>query len=226
MRVLLVEDTEDLAEATQRRLARSGLACDRAGDVADARACLAVQAYDAVILDINLPDGSGTDLLAEMRRAGSVTPVLMLTAQYSVDDKLSAFSLGADDYLVKPFDHRELEARLHAIGRREQADRSAELVVGSLSYNATTGVARLDGQPLDLTRREFTLLGLLMKNRGRVLSKERLLEGIYAFDDAVVGANTIELYVARLRKRLVGADVEIRTLRGRGYTLEQIGADG
>ena len=220
MRVLLVEDADELAEATQRRLARSGLACDRAGDVADARACLAVQSYDAVILDINLPDGSGTELLAEMRRAGSVTPVLMLTAQYSVDDKLSAFSLGADDYLVKPFDHRELEARLHAIGRREQADRAAELTVGALSYNATAGVARIDGQPLDLARREFALLGLLIRHRGQVLSKERLLEGVYAFDDTVVGANAIELYVARLRKRLAGSGAEIQTLRGRGYRLD------
>lgn len=225
MRVLLVEDAEELAEATQRRLARSGFACDLAGDVAGAQACLDVQRYDAAILDINLPDGTGTDLLRGMRRSGISTPVLMLTAQYSVDDKLSAFSLGADDYLVKPFDHRELEARLHAIGRREQADRSAELVVGALSYNATAGVAHLAGQPLDLTRREFTLLGLLMKNRGQVLSKERLLEGVYAFDDTVVGANAIELYVARLRKRIAGADVEIQTLRGRGYKLEATGPD-
>lgn len=220
MRVLLVEDSEDLAEATQRRLSRSGMACDLAANLADARACFEVQSYDAVILDINLPDGAGTDLLSEMRRAGQVVPVLMLTAQFSVDDKLSAFSLGADDYLVKPFDHRELEARLHAILRREQADRSAEQIVGELSYNATSGIATLAGRPLDLTRREFSLLGLLVKNRGQVLSKERLIDGLYAFDDAAPGVNAIELYVARLRKRLAGGNVEIQTLRGLGYKLD------
>jgi two-component system, OmpR family, response regulator TctD len=223
MRVLLVEDAEDLAEATQGRLAQSGMACDLAMSLGAARACLDVQGYDAVVLDINLPDGSGTELLREMRRAGQTMPVLMLTAQFSVDDKLSAFNLGADDYLVKPFDHRELEARLHAMHRRDQADKTAELVLGDLSYNATAGVAAVAGRPLDLTRREFALLGLLVKSRGQVLSKERLLEGLYSFDDAVVGVNAIELYVARLRKRLAGSAVEIRTLRGLGYRLDAHG---
>jgi len=226
MRILLVEDAEDLAEATQRQLGRSGMACDRAGSLAEARGFLDVQRYDAVILDINLPDGSGTDLLREMRRAGRSSPVLMLTAQFSVDDKISAFSLGADDYLVKPFDQRELEARLHAIFRREQEDRSAELTVGNLRYNATTGIATLAEQRLDLTRREFALLGLLMRSRGQVLSKDRLLEGLYAFDDAVAGENAIELYIARLRKRLAGGHVEIQTLRGRGYRLEATAPEG
>ncbi|PTV96587.1 two-component system response regulator TctD [Rhodobacter aestuarii] len=220
MRVLLVEDAEDLAEATQRRLARSGMACDWVTTLEQARACLDVQGYDALILDINLPDGSGTDLLRQMRRAGSATPVVMLTAQFSVDDKLSAFALGADDYLIKPFDHRELEARLHAILRREKADRSPELVIGALSYNPTSGLVQLAGQPLELARREFALLGLLMRNRGQVLSKKRLLEGLYGFDDTVAGENAIELYVARLRKRLSGSGVEIQTLRGRGYRLD------
>lgn len=226
MRVLLVEDAEELAEVTQRRLARSGMACDRAATAADARACLDVQRYDAVILDINLPDGNGTELLREMRRAGQTAPVLMLTAQFSVDDKLSAFQLGADDYLVKPFDHRELEARLHAIGRRQETARMAELELGDLRYNATAGTATLAGQPLDLTRREFALLGMLIRHPGQVLSKERLHEGLYAFDDAVAGENAIELYIARLRKRLAGGSVAIQTLRGRGYRLELRAEDG
>lgn len=223
MRVLLVEDAEDLAEATQGRLRQSGIACDLAMSVADARASLDVQRYDVVVLDINLPDGSGTDLLRAMRRAGRNVPVLMLTAQFSVDDKISAFSLGADDYLVKPFDHRELEARLHAMFRRGPADAASEVVVGDLSYNATAGRATVAGQRVDLTRREFALLGMLLHQKGQVQSKERLLEGLYDFDDAVVGVNAIELYVARLRKKLAGSGVEIRTLRGLGYRLD---ADG
>ena len=220
MRILLVEDAADLAEATQGRLSRSGNACDLAMTMAAARACLDVQRYDVVILDINLPDGTGTELLREMRRNGLATPVLMLTAQFSVDDKISAFSLGADDYLVKPFDHRELEARLHAMFRRGQADASSEVVMGDLSYNATAGVAKVAGTRIDLTRREFALLGLFVHQKGQVLSKERLIESLYAFDDAVVGVNAIELYVGRLRKKIAGSDVNIRTLRGLGYQLD------
>lgn len=223
MRVLLVEDAEDLAEATQRRFARSGIACDLAMTLAQAEACIGVQRYDAVVLDINLPDGSGTDLLRAMRRAGQSVPVLMLTAAFSVDAKISAFALGADDYLVKPFDHRELEARLHAMLRREHGDKATEVTLGQLSYNASGQVAAVAGARLDLTRREFALLGMLVRARGQVLGKERLLEGLYSFDDASVGVNAIELYVARLRKKLVGSGVEIRTLRGIGYRLD---ADG
>ncbi len=220
MRVLLVEDAVDLGEATQNRLSRSGFACDLVPTVAEARAHLDVQDYDAIVLDINLPDGTGTDLLAELRRAGAKLPVLMLTAQFSVDDKLSAFNLGADDYLVKPFDHRELEARLHAMHRRDKEDKASVIELGNLSFNTSAMSAAIDGQPLNMTRRELALLGLLVKNRGQVLSKERLLDGIYSFDDAVVGVNAIELYVARLRKRLAGSDVTIRTLRGLGYRLD------
>lgn len=220
MRILLVEDAVDLGEATQGQLMQSGIACDLATTVAGAEDCLAVQRYDVVVLDINLPDGTGTELLRDMRRAGQAMPVLMLTAQFSVDDKVSAFALGADDYLVKPFDHRELEARLHAMSRRKMADRSAEIMIGALAFNATAGVVEVDGARVDLTRREFALLNLLVQHRGQVVSKERLLEGLYTFEDADVGVNAIELYVARLRKKLAGSHVGIRTLRGRGYQLD------
>lgn len=220
MRILLVEDTPDLAEATVARLRAAGIACDGAMTLEDARDFLEVQAYDVVVLDITLPDGSGVDLLREMRGAGRRMPVLMLTAHFSVDDKLSAFSFGADDYLVKPFDQRELEARLHVLHRRKSADRAGELVVGGLAYDPVAGRAEARGAALDLTRREFALLGMLMRSRGQVLSKDRLLEGLYSFDDAVVGVNAIELYVARLRKKIAGSGAAIRTLRGQGYVLD------
>ncbi|TYB81090.1 response regulator transcription factor [Maritimibacter fusiformis] len=223
MRVLLVEDALDLADATRSRLRKSGVACDHAMTLAEARDFLAVQGYDVVILDISLPDGSGTDLLREMRQAGHTMPVLMLTAQFSVENKLSAFSFGADDYLVKPFDQRELEARLHVLHRRKDSDRAGEIRIGALSFDPLAGVASVDGARLDLTRREFALLGILMRHKGQVHSKDHLLEGLYSFDDAVVGANAIELYVARLRKKIAGSGVSIRTLRGRGYVLD---ADG
>lgn len=225
MRILLVEDAQDLADATLSRLRRNGVACDYAMTLAEARDCLGVQKYDVVILDISLPDGSGTDLLREMRLGGHNMPVLMLTAQFSVENKLSAFSFGADDYLVKPFDQRELEARLHVLQRRKDSDRSGEIRIGALGFDPLAGVVTLDGARLDLTRREFALLGILMRQKGQIHSKDQLLEGLYSFDDAVVGANAIELYVARLRKKIAGSGVSIRTLRGRGYALDA-DADG
>ena len=135
MRILMVEDAEDLAEGVVAHLARSGVVCDLATSIADARACRAVQRYDAVILDINLPDGSGLSLLREMRRGADRTPVLMLTALASVDDRVAALDQGADDYLGKPFDQRELEARLRALVRREADRKDARIELGSLTYS-------------------------------------------------------------------------------------------
>lgn len=220
MRVLLVEDAVDLAEATQGQFARNGIACDLAMTVADARACLAVQPYDVIVLDINLPDGNGTDLLQDIRRQGHLVPVLMLTAQFSVDDKVSAFSLGADDYLVKPFDYRELEARIHAMLRREASDKSGDIILANLTFNPTSGTAQVGSERLNLTRREFALLSMLIRHRDQVFSKDRILDGLYSFEDTVVGVNAIELYVARLRKKLTGSGVSITTHRGLGYQLD------
>lgn len=223
MRVLMVEDTRDLAEAVLARLNRQGMACDLAFDMAQARDCLAVQDYDALVLDIGLPDGSGTTILRELRAKGDRTPVLMLTAQGSVDDRVQALDFGADDYLVKPFDQRELEARLRALIRRESGPREDVLSLGPLQFSPAQLSASLDGRRLSLTRREAALLGLLMRHSGQVLSKERLYDGLFTFNDADVGLNAIELYIARLRKKLSGSPVSITTQRGIGY---RIGLDG
>lgn len=200
MRLLLVEDTFDMAEAIMIRLDRSGIACDLAKTLEEARSLLDVQRYDVIVLDLNLPDGLGTDLLKELRLKSDRTPVLVLTAEFSVDDRVSTLNSGADDYLVKPFDHRELEARIQALYRREQGDKAEELAIGDLTFNATARVVRLKETPVNLTRREFSLLELFIRNRGKVLSKERLFEGIFSFQDTDVSMNALELYVARLRK--------------------------
>jgi len=223
VRLLLVEDTFDMAEAIMIRLDRSGIACDLAKTLEEARSLLDVQRYDVIVLDLNLPDGLGTDLLKEMRSRADRTPVLVLTAEFSVDDRVSTLNSGADDYLVKPFDHRELEARIQALYRREQGDKAEEVTVGDLTFNATARVVRYKDTPINLTRREFSLLELLIRNRGKVLSKERLFEGIFSFQDTDVSMNALELYVARLRKKLSGSSVRIETQRGLGYRLE---ADG
>ncbi|KZM51947.1 response regulator transcription factor [Labrenzia sp. OB1] len=220
MRLLLVEDTFDMAEAIMIRLERSGIACDLAKTLEQARACVEVQRYDVIVLDINLPDGLGTALLKEMRAAGDRTPVLMLTAEFSVDDRVSSLNSGADDYLVKPFDHRELEARIRALYRREQSDKAEELTLGNLTFNASARVVRQADSPIDLTRREFSLLEILIRNRGKTVSKERLFEGVFSFQDMDVGMNALELYIARLRKKLAGCSVRIETQRGLGYKLD------
>jgi len=220
LRLLLVEDTFDMAEAIAIRLERSGIACDLARTLEQARETLSVQRYDVIVLDINLPDGLGTGLLKEMRARGDRTPVLVLTAEFSVDERVSTLNSGADDYLVKPFDHRELEARIRALYRREQGDKAEETVLGNLTFNPSARVVRVDDSPVNLTRREFSLFELLVRNRGRTVSKERLFEGIFSFQDTDVSMNALELYIARLRKKLAGSSVRIETQRGLGYKLE------
>ena len=219
MRILIVEDATDVAEAIAIRLGKSGMACDVADSCDAAEDFLAVQRYDAIVLDINLPDRNGTELLQDIRAAGDRTPVLMLTAMFSVDDRVSALDLGADDYLIKPFDQRELQARLRALVRREAEQKSDVLVLGPLCFSPAALSATLGDTPLNLTRREATLLGLLLRNQKNPLSKSRLYDGLFAFDDADVGLNAIELYIARLRKKLSASTVVIETKRGVGYRI-------
>ncbi len=219
MRVLVVEDAPDMAEAVATRLRQAGMVCDIAETADAAEDFLAVQRYDVIALDINLPDRSGTELLADLRRRGERVPVLMLTAAFSVETRVSALDLGADDYLVKPFDHRELVARLRALHRRDAEVKSDEIAFGALVFNPAAREARLAGRTLDLTRRELDLLGLLIRHTGHVMSKERLYEGLYSFAETDVGLNAVELYIARLRKKLAGSGVAIETQRGLGYRL-------
>lgn len=223
MRILLVEDAEDLAEGVIAHLDRSGVVCDHAPSIGDARDCRAVQRYDAMILDINLPDDSGLTLLREMRREADRTPVLILTALTSVDDRVAALDQGADDYLGKPFDQRELEARLRALVRREADRKEDRITLGTLVFAPEDRSATLGGRQLELTRREATLLDMLIRHQDQFLSKARLYDSLYGFEDADVGVNAIELYIARLRKKFAGSDVGIATRRGVGYRIQRNG---
>ena len=144
----------------------------------------------------------------------------MLTAQFSVEDRVGALDEGADDYLVKPFDLRELEARLRALTRREAGRAENRVRLGSLDFDAGAQSLRVGGAAVTATRRELALLNLLIANRGRIMPKERLFDGLFGFENADVGTNTIELYVARLRKKLSGSGVVIETHRGLGYRLD------
>lgn len=225
MHFLVVEDTADVAEAIIERLGRGGHACDRAGSLEDAKHFASASAYDLVILDINLPDGSGLDFLKWIRQRKNAVPVLVLTARLAVDDKIGALDFGADDYMVKPFDLGELEARVRAIIRRRSGESGVSLSSGNLQFDMATRMASIDGQPLSLTPREQLLLEIFMVNKGRVLEKDELVMRLFGLE-ADVGANAIELYVGRLRRKLAGAAFEIKTLRGLGYQALATGSGG
>jgi two-component system response regulator TctD len=222
VRLLLVEDTEDVAQAIVATFVRRGDAIDCVATAEDARDTLAVNDYEVIILDINLPDGQGTDVLRALRRQRKPTPVLMLTARMAVEDRVAALDIGADDYLVKPFDLRELQARVRALGRRSGQDRGGIIEFGRLALDPAGRVATCGGEPLQLTRREFSLLEALMANRARVMPKERLFDRMFSMDEEEIGLNAIETYVARLRRKLEGSGVAVRTLRGLGYQLVQV----
>lgn len=216
MRLLIVEDAEDVCDAIAESLRRVGHVCDKARTLDDARQFLAVQPFDLVILDINLPDGSGYDLLKEIRARGDTLAVIMLTARLGVDDRVDALDAGADDYLVKPFDIRELEARLRAVARRRHGETDAVLQAGDVCFNTATRQVTVAGVPCDLTRREQALLEILLSSRGRVIAKDELHARLFGLNEEA-GMNAVELYVARLRKKLPSTTLEIRTLRGLGY---------
>jgi two-component system response regulator TctD len=217
MRILLVEDTDDVAQAIISKLSGIGHTVDRAADGAIAAGMIIGQ-YDLIILDVMLPKMDGFALLTRLREAGRDTKVLMLTACGEIDERVRALDLGADDYLMKPFDYRELEARVRVLLRRTGGDSTNLLHCGNLAIDRKSRAVTLDGIPLELTRREVTLLEILASRPGRIFGKEELVDRLFTIDDNP-NANTVEQYVARLRKKLTGAQFEIRTLRGLGYQL-------
>mgnify|MGYP005989338649 CR=1 FL=1 len=219
MRLLLVEDTADVADAIVASFGHRGDAVDHASSVDDALDALAVQTYDVIILDIGLPDGLGTDILESLRNRGKATPVLMLTARSDIEDRVAALDKGADDYLIKPFDLRELHARVRAMIRRQDVDRSGTIEFGDIIFDPAGLTVEVKGSPVLLARREFNVLEILLANRERVVPKDTLLERLYSFNDEAVSANAVELYVGRLRKKLGDSRITIRTLRGLGYQL-------
>lgn len=221
MRILLIEDDQKLAEGLLRALAQDGHACDHLDRAGPAPAAFDTVDYDLAILDLGLPDGDGLELLAQLRRRGLDTPVLILTARDGVEDRIRGLDSGADDYLAKPFALGELEARVRALARRRGA--AAQLrSIGRLVFDAGVRDVRLDdGTALELTARELALIDMLMQQPGRVVSKQRLFDAIYNWD-ADANLSVIEVHLSRLRRKLndAGAGVGIRMLRGLGYRIE------
>lgn len=219
MRILVVEDTPDLAEAVARRLKRMGHAVDITHDGSEAEELLRLETYHLVVLDIMLPGTDGRAILRGLRARRASVLVLVITARSEVDDKVSLLDLGADDYIVKPFDLRELEARCRALLRRPLGMAAAVSRFGNLTFDAAAKRVEVGSQPIALGAREFRLLELFLGNLDRVLTKEALMEQLFGLDEAVA-PNALELQISRLRRKLEGASVEIRTLRGLGYAAE------
>lgn len=230
MRILIVEDDPVLRAVMQRSLADAGHRVDVAATLADADHFWCVQPFDAVLLDLNLPldaqaaqaggatQGSGLTVLRAARARGDHTPVLVLTARDRTSERIAGLDAGADDYLGKPFDLDEVEARLRALVRRAQGTQD-RTQAGALVLDRHVRRFTLQGAPLELPAREFEVLWELMTPPGRVVSKRSLAEKLSDFDD-ILGDNALEAFISRLRKKLAGSGAGIRTLRGLGYMLE------
>ena len=218
MRLLIIEDNQRLCQAIAESLRAHGFAVDTAASASEALRIWKAADYDAAVLDLMLPDGTGLTALKEMRDRGNMTPVLILTALGTVEDRVRGLDCGADDYLVKPFAMQELIARLRALLRRPGAALGRTLTLGRVSLDTSARIATVAEARLDLTRSELIVLEALLRNQGRVLSKERLAECLYDFEQER-STNSVETHVHRLRKKLAtaGADVSLRTLRGLGY---------
>jgi DNA-binding response OmpR family regulator len=216
MRILIVEDDSLLGDALQRGLRQAGFAPDWLRDGQSAAHALAVEPYQAVVLDLGLPRLGGMQLLRQMRGRDDRTPVLVLTARDRLEDRVAGLDAGADDYLVKPVELAELAARLRALLRRSRGDSAPTVEVGELKLDPAGHRAWLADAPLELTAREFALLLELASQAGRVLSREQLEARLYEWDQSL-GSNAIEVHVHHLRKKL-GAD-RIRTVRGVGYLM-------
>ncbi|MGE5492407.1 MAG: response regulator [Actinomycetota bacterium] len=219
MRILIAEDDTIIADGISRSLKRTGYAVDCAYTGADADVALMTGSYDLLILDLGLPKLPGLEVLKRLRARKSQVPVLILTALDGTSDRVKGLDLGADDYMAKPFELAELEARVRALTRRS-AGTTPVMEFGQLTYDQVGRVAHINGQPLDLSARELGLLEFLLTRAGRLVSKDQLVDHLCGWGEEV-SHNAIEVYVHRLRKKLEPGGVRIVTVRGLGYCLEK-----
>ena len=219
MRILIAEDDAIIADGLARSLRQGGYAVDWARDGADAESALVATSYDLLILDLGLPRLPGLEVLKRLRARGTQMPVLILTALDGTGDRVRGLDLGADDYMAKPFELAELEARVRALTRRS-AGTAPTIQCGALAYDQVGRVATIAGQAVDLSAREVGLLEILLARMGRLVSKDQLVDHLCGWGEEV-SHNAIEVYVHRLRKKLEAGGVRITTVRGLGYCLER-----
>lgn len=227
MRLLLIEDEPELSKLVSGNLSRSGFAVDTASSLDEAGAAVKAMNYDAILLDLRLPDGDGLDLLKSLRSRGDRTPVIALTARDAVADRVRGLNAGADDYLVKPFAIEELVARVNAILRRPNENLDLRLRLANLEFDTAHREAFIGGQPLALPRRELGLLELLLRRARRVVTRDALQDALYGEGDEIE-SNAVDANLSRLRKRLseAGAQIRIRAVRGVGYLMQESADDG
>ncbi|MGI4745404.1 MAG: response regulator [Janthinobacterium lividum] len=220
MRLLLVEDNEELADLLGRQLRAASFDADHAATVGDAIILVETRDYAAIVLDLGLPDGCGLDLLRRVRAKYCNLPVLILTARGTIDDRVAGLDLGADDYLVKPFAFEELKARIGALLRRPGMLLGQDVGIGDISFDTKSREVSIRGRLLQVPQRESQVLELLLRRAGRVVPKTIVESQIFGVEDEV-GSNAVEVYVHRLRKRLEQHDAKatIHTIRGVGYLL-------
>jgi len=219
MRILVAEDDPTLAEGIAAYLRPLGHAVEAARNGADADAMLTRERYDLLLVDVGLPRMDGFEVVRRLRARSQATATIMITARDTLEDRIHGLDMGADDYLVKPFELAELAARIRAVVRRGQTAGALRLVLGPLVLDIESRRAMLNDVPLELTAREWAVLEVLMKRLDKVVPKEHILQAISTWDDDLT-LNAIEVYVSRLRMKLEPANIHIRTIRGFGYRLE------
>ncbi len=220
MRILVAEDNETLASGLSAVLRAAGYAVDVVGDGVSADAAIATIDFDLVVLDLNLPEMDGLDVLRAMRARRSRSAVLILTARGAMDERVRGLDLGADDYMTKPFDVPELEARVRVLLRRRSGQHSARIVFGEIALDTVTRTVTAREAPLEVPARELDVLETLLMKAGKVVAKQAIIDSLAAFDDDL-SSNAVEQYVSRLRKRLAPYDVTVKVARGLGYYLDR-----
>lgn len=211
-----------MGNAMTQSLTHAGYAADRVGSVADALHALSIENFDAMVLDLGLPDRDGYEVVRHLRQKGKLLPVLILTARDAVEDRVQGLDLGADDYVVKPVAMAELQARLRALIRRTSGTGNPRLIIAALELDTVGKQAYLKGLPIDLSGREWSVLEYLASHARRIVSKEQLIHAITSWDQEL-SSNAIEAYVSRVRGKIEGSGTCIRTVRGLGYMLEETG---
>ncbi len=218
MRFLLIEDNLDLAAVTVDRLSIDGHVVDHAASLEEAEDYKATTDYDLILLDIMLPDGDGRTFLNAHRTVNDPVPVIVTTARSEVSDRVGILDLGADDYITKPFDFSELEARCRAVLRRKGGASRNVITLGDVEFDSLSGTLKVAENSLTLRNRELRLFEVFAGAPDQIFSKPKLLDRLFAYDEDV-SENAIEVYIGRLRKHLSGSRVEIKTVRGVGYLL-------
>jgi two-component system OmpR family response regulator len=218
MRILIVEDDPTLADGLARSLTQSGYAIDQTTNGEQAITLLRDSVHDLVILDLGLPKIDGLEVLRKLRQRGDRIPVLILTARDAIESRVQGLDLGADDYLTKPFDLIELEARIRALIRRGQLGSNTPLTCAKLNLDSAARRAYSNNIPLELSAREISVLEVLMLRQDKVVNKDQIMEALCNWDEDI-GNNAIEVYIHRLRKKIEGSGAQIRTIRGLGYLL-------